>query len=365
VLQLVDLCPFVPIPLVKLAQTKTKRNAEKAAAMLMDEGEINKLFAEQDEKKMADSLNPPLVSAAAELLKNGIDLEQFARTNFLIRVLNFVENSIVTCGIRCLMCDSALEFPSFKPVICDKVKCTKQYQEDGMGFDLLSEIKSSGDVVDLLISFACAAVGNKRIDFFYPEKIAHWTDRGEELNFLGRDGKSHDHKKLQTVLDLIPTIKNMSGWKDSMDLKAYLDSIHELIFPLLVWLITTNRAYLRQLRPKERFGEIKTPYQYVMVSSSSKREQMFNRAKESAAKRHGKGSIYMFHGSPIGNWHSILRTGLKIAGGAGLGASGPAIWMANDFSTSHGYCTRGGKTVGWNNSQFGKDVHCMAIFWKW
>jgi len=197
--------------------------------------------------------------------------------------------------------------------------------------------------------------------FFYPEKIAHWTDAGEQLTFMGKNGTDHNHKKLLDVLDSIPSIKNMSGWKDSADLKAYLDSIDLLIYPLLVWLITTNCAYLRQLRPKERFNDVKTPFQYVMVSSSSKREQMFNRAKETAKKRTGKGSIYMFHGSPIGNWHSILRTGLQIKGGGGLGASGPAIWMANDFSTSHGYCTKEGLKGGWKNSQFGNNLYCMAI----
>eukprot|EP00460_Paracercomonas_marina_P001145 EW705587.1.p2 GENE.EW705587.1~~EW705587.1.p2 ORF type:complete len:202 (+),score=72.70 EW705587.1:43-606(+) len=154
----------------------------------------------------------------------------------------------------------------------------------------------------------------------------------------------------------------MSKYKDTATLKTVLEHLHPLAYGLLVWIITSNRAYLRRLRPKERFASLETEHQFVMVSSSSKREQMFLRAKDAAAARNGgKGSIYMFHGSPMGNWHSILRTGLKTSGGAGLGASGPSIWMANDYTTSQSYGLREGKPGGWKNSRFGDKCYAMAI----
>ncbi len=97
--------------------------------MLMDDKSLNKLFAEEEELREEQKRNPPPgPSVAAVLLKNGIDLEAMGQTNFLIRVLNTVEAAIVTCGVRCLMCDKALEFPSFKPVICDKAECCRRYQ---------------------------------------------------------------------------------------------------------------------------------------------------------------------------------------------------------------------------------------------
>jgi hypothetical protein len=126
-----------------------------------------------------------------------------------------------------------------------------------MGFDLLSEIQASGEVVDLLISFACAACGNGKIDFFYPENVSYFKPDGTLLSFLKSDQKAHDHQKLLGVLDRIPAIKSMQKYKTSSELKWHLDQIHELIYPLLVWLITTNRAYLRPLRPKEQFSQLK------------------------------------------------------------------------------------------------------------
>jgi ubiquitin-conjugating enzyme E2 Q len=69
----------------------------------------------------------------------------------------------------------------------------------------------------------------------------------------------------------------------------------------------------------------------------------------------------MFHGSPIGNWHSILRKGLLTSGFQGLGSSGQSIWMANDFTTSIGYSTKWGNKGGWDKSRLGNDLLCMAI----
>lgn len=48
-----------------------------------------------------------------------------------------------------------------------------------------------------------------------------------------------------------------------------------------------------------------TEYQYMFMSSPPEREANFQQLK----KKHG--SIWAFHGSPFGNWHSILRIGLK------------------------------------------------------
>jgi len=55
-----------------------------------------------------------------------------------------------------------------------------------------------------------------------------------------------------------------------------------------------------------------TSYQYVLVSDNPQKEALFRKKRaEVAHKKGGRGSFYAFHGSPIGNWHSILRAGLK------------------------------------------------------
>ena len=60
--------------------------------------------------------------------------------------------------------------------------------------------------------------------------------------------------------------------------------------------------------------------------------------------RHG--SIFGFHGSPLGNWHVIFRTGLKNATlipnvGVRGTAHGPGIYFGYDGHTSWGYADAG------------------------
>eukprot|EP00456_Euglypha_rotunda_P048350 TRINITY_DN3876_c0_g1_i11.p1 TRINITY_DN3876_c0_g1~~TRINITY_DN3876_c0_g1_i11.p1 ORF type:complete len:235 (+),score=17.95 TRINITY_DN3876_c0_g1_i11:81-785(+) len=181
------------------------------------------------------------------------------------------------------------------------------------------------------------------------------------------NGDEKDVSLLERVMNLIPSVKDMQKIKTSKALKAYLDDYHLLIYPLLLWLITSNRSHLRKLTSSEIIKDVPTEHQFLMLSSPPAREEIWRRQKVAAEKKmgKGKGSLLFFHGSPIGNWHTILRTGLltegKSEGQQGLGASGKAIWMAQHFQTSVGYCTKGGYKAGWSKSMFGPDILCMAI----
>jgi poly [ADP-ribose] polymerase 6/8 len=111
-----------------------------------------------------------------------------------------------------------------------------------------------------------------------------------------------------------------------------------------------------------------TPYQYVLVSDNPQREARFRKKRaENAKKKGGRGSFYAFHGSAIGNWHSIFRGGLrnysntdKMSCGA---AYGPGIYMASNASTSFGYMAAG---AGWDKSMMIKSgtastIACIAL----
>jgi hypothetical protein len=61
--------------------------------------------------------------------------------------------------------------------------------------------------------------------------------------------------------------------------------------------------------------------------------------------KYPKNRWFLFHGSPLGNWHSILRTGIKnmsntrfMSSGA---ASGPGVYLTTALSTAMGYGTTG------------------------
>jgi len=164
------------------------------------------------------------------------------------------------------------------------------------------------------------------------------------------------------VMNLIPPISKMKAFDDAKKFREFLNNLHPLVYPFLLWLLTSNRSHLRRLKTDEVMQNINTPYQYMLLTSAPEREDKFQRQRRQRTSTSDKPTFHNFHGSPFGNWHSILRRGLQIAGAhTGLARSGAAIWMANDFNTSIGYSTKEGHTPGWQNSMFGDKLYCMAM----
>lgn len=81
------------------------------------------------------------------------------------------------------------------------------------------------------------------------------------------------------------------------------------MFPLLRWILISNRAHISPLPRDQQIKQMGTPYQYILCSSNPEKEKLF-REKRAKASKSKKGSFYAFHGSALGNWHSILRNGL-------------------------------------------------------
>jgi len=146
-------------------------------------------------------------------------------------------------------------------------------------------------------------------------------------------------------------------------LRRRLDELDDLIVPLLSWLLLTNRAHLRPLRPSERLAGLgKGSHQFIMMSGPVERELKF----QALRRRHG--AMFAWHGSGSGNWHVILRTSLQNMSGSkhmSAGAAyGSGIYFAASADTSRGYCrdVRTGR-VGrsWPKSIFGAELTCLAL----
>jgi ubiquitin-conjugating enzyme E2 Q len=154
----------------------------------------------------------------------------------------------------------------------------------------------------------------------------------------------------------------MAACDSNAELQSLLDDRSPLVAPLLRWLLFSNPAVVRPLRPAERFEAVPTPHQFVLLTAGPGKESEWRALRDEAERKmgRGRGSVYMFHGSPLHNWHSILRTGLQVRGLPGLGASGAAIWMANEMTTSVGYSLKARSTV-WDASVFPRDAMCMGL----
>lgn len=168
---------------------------------------------------------------------------------------------------------------------------------------------------------------------------------------------AHNYDALKKCLDLCPSVDEMRQLiMVHGSLKKALLKVHVMLYPLLVWCVTSNRAYFRLLKPEERFRQMKTDYQFVFANAPPEKEKRFQELK----KVHG--SRFLWHGSGSFNWHTILRIGLKnmsrtkyMSAGA---AFGNGIYFASGINTSLGYCRPANS---WPKSKLGNSITIMTL----
>ena len=81
-------------------------------------------------------------------------------------------------------------------------------------------------------------------------------------------------------------------------------------------------------------------------------------------KLHNNQFSYLYHGSPLHCWHSIIRNGLVVTSNTSLmttGASyGKGIYMSDNYSVSYGYCKNVNPIMGVYEIIGDKETYCKA-----
>mmetsp|Transcript_5957 Transcript_5957/g.8323 ORF Transcript_5957/g.8323 Transcript_5957/m.8323 type:complete len:599 (+) Transcript_5957:141-1937(+) len=275
-------------------------------------------------------------------------------SQFILNVMNYLVERINNCTKTCIICDDALPFQMIKPAVCDKQLCTHSHEQYGLGADVASEIRDNPEVVDLLVSFAYAAAqGDEKRYNPYPVGVeAKYLDEQKverTLHLMDDSQTKRNLPAITRVLDILPSVEELSKLSDTKSIKSVLDASNLLSFPLLRWIITSNRAHLAKLDEKDFIEELKTPHQYMFLSSPPEKESKFQALKKE------KGTFWAFHGSGFSNWHSILRIGLKNYSGTAFMSTGAAygngIYLSPLSQTSFGYARA---QAGWPKSKFNK-----------
>ncbi|GMR31274.1 hypothetical protein PMAYCL1PPCAC_01469, partial [Pristionchus mayeri] len=105
------------------------------------------------------------------------------------------------------------------------------------------------------------------------------------------------------------------------------------------WLVISNQSYLELVLKQLNVGYLQTPHQFLFVADTPQKQAEF----DGLVSRNGGRTRYLFHGSKMENWHSIIRSGLKNMSGTKymlVGAAyGDGIYLSNHLATSHKYCT--------------------------
>lgn len=287
-----------------------------------------------------------------------------ASNHLFLDMITYAIDKISVCTKTCVICDTTLAYEMLKPSICDSALCTFSSEQYGLGQDVSAMLQYSPEVFDLLIS-ATAAITARAIsrsadgDRFSPfPSGVEVSDRTNKMKTF-MNGSSNNYQLIGEVLAKLPSVREMAKAPNTAALRASLDLLHPLAFPLLRWILTSNRTHLAKLKPEETISSVPTSHQYLMLSATPARERIFQQRKAQY------GSFWAFHGSGFFNWHAILRTGLRNLSGTALMSTGAVygngIYLAPESGTSIGYAQ---ESSGWNLSLHGNSsdqYRCMAL----
>lgn len=283
--------------------------------------------------------------------------------NIILSLARRFRGLILNSTAQCFVCGDALGMDGMRLSYCGKELCTFSVERVGLGVDVLSEVTKRPEVFELLMLFTFAsAVNAEKRDTFIPMCTVDLSHLNADLllayhgplNFFLSDTKTKNFRLILEVVQLIPSIQSMqqlSGGNSDV-LRRRLNSLHPLVYPFVQWVISSNRSHV-QFIPQIYHVRGLGPHQYLLINHNAHKEQRF-RALKAAAKRNsgGSGSFFAWHGSATGNWHCILREGLRVYSGTKFMSSGQVygsgIYLARSISTSLPYM--GSSKGGWSNS---------------
>ncbi|KAK1481267.1 polymerase [Colletotrichum cuscutae] len=181
--------------------------------------------------------------------------------------------------------------------------------------------------------------------------------------------EAHRREALLILVQTIPPIRYLrdfllshQGWS----LSKY-KMISKSAVALLRWIVASNRSLIVQIdqpvdldiggiqateaRQKERFVGLGDDWmQFRFAQGSPEKENRFKKELEKEASQKYP-TMFAWHGSPLGNWHSIIRTGLDFKVVLHGRAYGHGVYFARDFATSLGYCMKQGNETSWAGSE--------------
>ncbi|CAI7663501.1 unnamed protein product [Penicillium pancosmium] len=161
---------------------------------------------------------------------------------------------------------------------------------------------------------------------------------------------------IKLLLDTLPSISQLSnllGESSIRGLRSCLDGkVSPAAFDLLRWIVASNRSYIvHETEKSAHHHEQMTKHvRFRFIQGAPDREQRFLKAVQTHARNIQPSTISAWHGSPLHNWHGILREGLhfrKILHGR---ASGNGVYLSNNFATSLAFSTRAMGSRNWPQS---------------
>jgi hypothetical protein len=301
---------------------------------------------------------PPSTSRSLSFFVTKFDeMLDVSRVSYVEAIYDLVVLLFNCCTSRCILCDEVHEFVGVKMGVCSKDICNFSMDQYGLGVDVLCELKKNPEVVELLVYASCAAAANSltgKRSTFTPMCCANVGrgvvrgPRGACLHFFDEghfgDENNKNHQLLLETIQKIPPLRVMieQSRGTNAGLRQFLAALDPLVYPLLQWIISSNRSYIELLKPCDAVPNL-GHLQFHLVTCNPQKENIFQSHKREAKKLNPRcpPSKLGWHGSSCFNWHSILRHGLRNYSGTSMMSSGQVygkgIYLANSLRTSQAY----------------------------
>ena len=163
------------------------------------------------------------------------------------------------------------------------------------------------------------------------------------------------------LLETLPPVTEMkkfllSKGGQEVHLRQWSDRIPPAALGLLRWIIASNRSCIVQVdsiegstrKPEERVCGMAGWMQFRFAQGAPDKEQRFVTSIRQTTADNKYPTIFAWHGSPIYNWHGIVREGLHFERADHGRAYGNGVYHAMDAQTSIGY-SGGGWGGGYRN----------------
>ena len=158
------------------------------------------------------------------------------------------------------------------------------------------------------------------------------------------------HKSITMLLDTLPSISQMGaflrskGGQDS-SLRTWADRVSPATLGLLRWIIASNRSCIIQVdtpegstrKSEERVSGMPGWMQFRFAQGAPDKEQRFVTSVKATTPDSKYPTMFAWHGSPLHNWHGIVREGLHFERADHGRAYGNGCYHSLHCATSIGY----------------------------
>lgn len=185
----------------------------------------------------------------------------------------------------------------------------------------------------------------------------------DELDYSGKC------QAICKLIDLLPSVDDMRKYliqNHPTDLRSWVERMPRDVTNLLRWIIASNRACIMQADSDDLGGKAKGVanhkeerlygadgyMQFRFAMGAPDKEARFVSEVRQTTDRLGLKfpTIFAWHGSPLWNWHMIIREGLHFKNTDHGRAYGHGVYFARDAGTSTGYSGMG-SAVFWPKSK--------------